>query len=205
MTPIPAIQFTAPSRRAVVLGCASLLALPAAGHAATRSYDNPPLLMTPRHQFVIMYPPLAVPTVRLHRIDGRSVDLSMPRGKVVLLNFWASWCPQCRKELPLLDRLQIEMAGSPFQVIAIATDKQGLRTVVPFVKQLGLEHIAVYLDPQARLWHPDDQPDSAAGLPLHGIPVSYVIDREGYAVGSIEGAVDWSSQEARNFLGYYLQ
>ncbi len=78
-----------------------------------------------RHQFTLLRPVRTVPPVSLMRVNGSAIDFASLRGKVVLVNFWATWCPACRSELPALERLQIAMGGAGFEVVAISVDRDG--------------------------------------------------------------------------------
>ena len=197
------------ARRAVlggVLGAVAAAAVPSL-HAFTLSElafsEGPPLFATARHQFTILQPARMVPPVPITRLDGSTTTFDSFRGKVVLVNFWATWCPACRTELPLLDRLQQSAGGKDLQVIAISLDRGGSATVAPFVRDLKLRHLGIYLDPEGRIARAGDDDNAAIPFARFGMPISYVIDPAGRMAGYLAGEADWMSDAARNLLGYY--
>lgn len=193
------------SRRAVVhrLGCAIVMA----GQSAEASppFDGPPPFETSRQQFRIIHPVRHVPDIRLSRIDGTSTGFADFRGKVVLLNFWATWCPPCRAELPILDRLQKEMRGSDLKVVAVSVDRGDRRQVERFVQNLNIRHLSIYLDAEGRIAHSSADGNRDAPFALYGMPITYVIGRSGSIGGYLMGEADWSSEAAKNLLGYYFR
>jgi thiol-disulfide isomerase/thioredoxin len=127
---------------------------------------------------------------------GDLLDLGRYRGKVVLLNFWATWCTPCVRELPALDRLQSILGRRDFEVVALSIDDGGIEVPASFAKRLELSNLNVYLDFTGT---------TAEVFPLYGLPISCLIDREGIMVGYIVGAVDWDSPEAVKFLTYLME
>ncbi len=187
--------------QAAAAGCAASMA----GRACAS--DDPPFFETARHQFTILEPRKAPPPVAFQHLDGKPASLADYHGKVVLLNFWASWCPQCRTELPVLDRLQASLDPARYQVLAVSTDRQGKSAVAPYLKTFDLRHLALGLDPEGVLGRPMPSgggPDPhAAPFTIYGMPMSYLIDPEGRTCGYMIGAADWDSREARALLNYY--
>ncbi|MHB1220366.1 MAG: TlpA disulfide reductase family protein [Alphaproteobacteria bacterium] len=137
--------------------------------------------------------------------EGDTVSLRRFQGKVVLLNFWATWCAPCRREMPALDRLEADMGGDKFEVVAVSIDRAGLLAVRPFYKALGVANLAIYLDPEQRLGYFEAENPRSAAFALYGLPISYVLDDRGYVLGYLAGPADWDSKEARNFLQYFIQ
>jgi thiol-disulfide isomerase/thioredoxin len=193
------------TRRAVLTGVpvaiatALVLSFPASALSA-----GPPAFGTARHQFTILQPARMVPPVAITRLDGSAANFASFLGKVVLVNFWATWCPACRTELPLLDRLQETVGRKDLEVLAVSVDRGGRPTIAPFLRQLNIRHLNVCLDPGARLARGDDGDSSATAFPLYGMPISYIVSPAGRIEGYMTGEADWSSEEARNLLGYYL-
>ena len=133
------------------------------------------------------------PLPEAHFVDagGDAVSLSRFRGKVVLLNFWATWCGPCKREMPDLDRLQAELGGSDFQVVALSSDRGGPAVVQPFYDDVGVQHLAVYNDRRAKV-----QRDFG----VRGLPTTVLIDRQGRELGRLVGPAHWGSPEALALL-----
>ena len=102
--------------------------------------------------------------------EGRPKSLSDWRGKVVLLNIWATWCVPCREEMPTLDRLEAELGGKDFQVVAVNIDRGGGDKPKAFLAETGATHLALYTDPSGKLF---------ASIKAVGMPTTLLIDREG--------------------------
>ena len=190
------------TRRAVLNGMlgATVLSTASSVRAAARS-DGPPPFGSARYQFTLLRPTPSVPAVPLTRLDGPVVNLASFRGKVVLVNFWATWCPACRTELPILDRLQGMAGRKDLQVLAISLDRGGRAAVAPFVRDLRLRHLDICLDPESRTVSDDDR--SATPFRPYGMPITYLVDPAGEVKGYLAGEADWTSDAALDLLGYY--
>lgn len=127
-----------------------------------------------------------VPDIRFQGADGKPYTLSNFRGKVVLLNVWATWCAPCRKEMPALDRLQQTLGGPDFQVVALSIDSGGATVVRQFYDEIGIRALAVYVDPSM---------EASAKLRAVGIPTTLLIDREGRERWRKAGPAEWDSPE----------
>lgn len=112
---------------------------------------------------------------------GRPARFSDYRGKVVLLNIWATYCIPCRTEMPAIERLSHRLAGTDFHVLAVSVDVVDSTAVDAFVRQFGLTF---------DVWH--DQPGLTQRLyQTTGVPETFVIDRHGVIVKKAIGAMDW--------------
>jgi thiol-disulfide isomerase/thioredoxin len=121
--------------------------------------------------------PQQAPPLRLKSIQGRALSLSSYKGKVVLLNFWATWCPPCRAEMPDLVRIQREYGARGLQVIGVTYPPQTLVEVRRFVRQLKVNYpVALGTEETKVLFDKSET-----------LPVTIVIDREGKIVERIEG------------------
>ena len=167
--------------------------------AATRSLaaSNPPPFSSMRHQFTFLEPITIMSPSRLVRLDGTATNLPAFRGRVVLLNFWATWCPACRDELPELDRLQALMAGTDLRIAAVSIDRQP-RVIEPFLRRLNIKHLTIYIDPNGEVARPSG--DSGGPFALYGMLISYVIDRSGRTKGYMPGEAAWTSDAGRSLL-----
>ena len=97
--------------------------------------------------------PHALPEVRFQDDQGRDLTLGDFRGRVVVLNVWATWCVPCRKEMPTLDRLQARLGGKDFLVVALSLDRKGVEAVRGFYQEVGVENLAIYVDPSGKGSH----------------------------------------------------
>jgi len=130
--------------------------------------------------------PKAVPDLRFVDGAGRAYSLADFRGKVVLLNVWATWCEPCREEMPTLDRLQARLGGDRFQVVALSVDQQGAAIARKFYEEFAIKALALYIDPTAK---------AAFVLDAPGLPVSLLVDRQGREIGRHLGALKWDAPE----------
>ena len=122
---------------------------------------------------------------------GAMKDLSNWKGRVVLLNLWATWCAPCRKEMPELAQLQ-KLLGSPdFEVVAISEDLKGAEASAAFLKEAGADNLALYTDKKAT---------ALAAIQSVGLPTTVLIDRNGKEVGRLLGPADWASKEAQELV-----
>jgi thiol-disulfide isomerase/thioredoxin len=115
------------------------------------------------------------------------VSLADFRGKVVLLNIWATWCVPCREEMPALDKLETKLGGKEFAVVAVNIDKGGPEKAASFLKETGATNLALYTDPSGKLF---------SVLKAVGMPTTLLIDREGREIARLVGPADWASPEA---------
>ena len=192
-----------PSRRRIVLtGLTGALASMASHTVASRSAADPPTFRSGRYQFTTIRPQRELPSIRLFRLEGGTVDLSSLRGKPVLLNFWASWCAACRTELPILNRQYERAWRGSLHVLAVSEDRGSRSTVDQFVKVLQLRALPIYLDPNGYVATSDSENRRNAPFALYGMPITYFISSSGLIVGYLPGAADWSSAEANDFIEY---
>ncbi|MGZ5861874.1 MAG: TlpA family protein disulfide reductase [Methyloceanibacter sp.] len=137
--------------------------------------------------FLVRSKPQELPEISVAQADGATKPFSDWRGKVVLLNIWATWCHPCREEMPTLDKLEAALGGSDFEVVAVNIDKGGTEKVKTFLQETGVNHLAVYTDPSSKLF---------SALKAVGMPTTLLINREGYEIGRLVGPADWDSPEA---------
>ncbi|HEX9811815.1 MAG TPA: TlpA disulfide reductase family protein [Burkholderiales bacterium] len=130
--------------------------------------------------------PRTLPAVVFADENGREVTLEQFRGRVVLLNVWATWCVPCRKEMPTLDRLQAKLGGPDFEVVALSIDQDGIAAVRKFYQEVGIKHLRIYNDPTA---------DATARLNILGIPATLLVDRAGREVGRALGPAEWDAPD----------
>jgi peroxiredoxin len=128
-------------------------------------------------------------------LHGRAVSLSDYQGKVVLLNFWATWCGPCRIEMPAMEALYRSMQVKGLEILAVSVDQEGVAVTRPFQEAMGLSFPILH-----------DQ-DYQVGLTYGArtLPMTFAIDRKGVIRQLIFGARDWNSPEARRGITEVLQ
>lgn len=192
-----------PSRRDVVLsgliGVATSLAMPA---IAAQPAEDPPAFESGRYQFTVIRPQRELPSIRLFRLEGGTTDLSSLRGKPILLNFWASWCAACRRELPILERQYRSAWQGNLHVAAVSVDRDNRDKVERFIKRLELRALPIYLDPNRYVAYSDSGNSRDAPFALYGMPITYLISGSGKIVGYMPGAADWSAAAANDLIEY---
>ncbi len=156
----------------------------------------PPLLGAFGDNFTLFDPPVPAPPEAFAALDGAPVRLADFKGRVVVLNFWATWCAPCVREMPSLDRLQAALEDRDLAVLAVSIDRGGAKVIRPFAKRLGLERLGLYHDPKGALF-------KAFGVT--GLPTTFLIDRRGQIVGAYPGAAEWDEPEARALIEHYLR
>ncbi|GFO56595.1 thioredoxin [Geomonas sp. Red276] len=125
------------------------------------------------------------PDFTLKDLSGREVKLSSLRGKVVLVNFWATWCPPCREEIPSMVQLNKTMQGKPFQMLCCSIDEGGKDAVETFFKKSGLT-LPALLDTDGKV---------AKRYGTTGVPETFVVDTKGVILKKVVGAMDWNSPQ----------
>lgn len=135
------------------------------------------------------------PRPRLERAfenrNGASKEVADWEGKVVVLNFWATWCPPCRKEMPSLDRLQGAMGSDGFEVLALSMDRASVSKIDDFFMSIDVDHLEVYREPSLRI-------GTEAGV--LGMPITLVLDREGREIARLQGEAEWDGPNAQALL-----
>lgn len=145
--------------------------------------------------FRLLRNPRPVPGIAFTDGEGRPVRLNDFRGKVVLLNFWATWCAPCRREMPALDKLQAALGGDNFQVVALSVDRFGQKLVPPYYRAIGLEHLGIYLNPKGEVQR---------AMGVIGLPTTILIDSRGREVGRLAGPAEWMAPEAQALIRHFI-
>lgn len=127
---------------------------------------------------------------------GRRVTLADLRGKVVVLNFWATWCAPCIREMPALDRLAARLKGPGFSLIALNEDREGAAKAAPFLARLGLKNLAPYVDDRGRVQR---------ALGVASLPTTIIIDGRGREVGRLVGPAEWDAPEAVALVRFFIE
>ena len=146
--------------------------------------------------FDLLDPPRPLPELRFVDGEGRPLTLADFRGKVILLNIWATWCIPCLREMPTLDRLEAKLGGPDFQVVVLSIDTAGVAVVKKFYKALKLKALGIYVDKTTR---------ARVALGIAGIPTTLLIDRRGREIGRYAGPAEWDDTPAIEFIRRYLK
>ena len=128
-------------------------------------------------------------------LDGEKVSLSDYRGKVVLVNIWATWCPPCVEEMPSMEKLYRKFKGQNFEILAVSIDEPGLEAVAPFMKKSNLTFPALI----------DSEGTIKAVYGVTGIPESFIVDKQGILIKKIVGPVDWASPAVFRFFSEEIE
>ncbi|HOO47099.1 MAG TPA: TlpA disulfide reductase family protein [Deltaproteobacteria bacterium] len=131
-------------------------------------------------------PPQVLPKFRFVDRAGEEHTLADFRGKMLLVNIWATWCPPCREEMPSLDRLQSQIGSDDFYVLTISTDLNGISTVQDFFWLNGITSLEAYADFNG---------ETENALKVPGLPTTLLIDKKGDAIGVMVGPTEWDSEE----------
>ena len=135
--------------------------------------------------------PLRLPDLTFEDADGKPRKLSDWRGRIVLVNLWATWCVPCRKEMPALESLQTRLGGPNFEVVAINIDTRDPEKPRNFLKEANLTRLGYFTDPKAKVFQ-----DLKAISRALGMPTSVLVDGEGCEIATLAGPAEWSSDDA---------
>lgn len=159
----------------------------------TASAANLPALS---HRLTEQATKMPAPALMLKDIEGQSHELSALKGKVVLVNFWATWCPPCRREMPSLDRLARKLSDKNFVVLAVDIGEDA-DTVQSFLSQLDSHpSFPILLDTRGRTmqtWN------------IAGLPMTYLIDRKGRIAYSAAGGREFDHPEIEQIVRTLLK
>jgi thiol-disulfide isomerase/thioredoxin len=122
--------------------------------------------------------------------DGQPETLDAFKGRVVLLNLWATWCVPCRQEMPALDRLEAKLGGKDFHVVAVNIDTTRLERPKAFLNEVGVKALPYYSDAKADVFYRLKQAGKVVGL-----PTTILIDRNGCEIGTLAGPALWDSPD----------
>ncbi len=123
--------------------------------------------------------------------DAKPVTLDAFRGRVTLVNLWATWCVPCREEMPTLDRLQGLLGSKDFEVVAINVDTARLERAKDFLKDISVSKLAFYSDPKADVFYRLRTAGKVVGL-----PTTFLVGRDGCEIAAMAGPADWASEDA---------
>ena len=166
-----------------------------AGVLPAAAQDGRPPLSGAMAKFELQAAPAPAPALAFKDKDDADASLDRFKGKVVLVNFWATWCVPCIKEMPSLDRLAEKIGGERFAVVALSLDGPSRPKVEPFVRSRNLTHLQVFFDTQKK---------SYGALNIAVLPTSVLIDAQGREVGRLQGDAEWDSPEAEALVRHVM-
>lgn len=123
--------------------------------------------------------------------DGRTIDMGNWKGRVALVNLWATWCGPCRAEMPHLAKLQELYGGDQFEVVALSVDLKGAEASAAFLKEIKADNLALYVDKTTK---------AMRKLGAIGLPLTVLVDRQGREIGRLLGPADWTAEEAKRLI-----
>jgi thiol-disulfide isomerase/thioredoxin len=165
--------------------CAAVIAASVRGAAAQEPPKN----------FVFADKPAPVAEITFDDAEAHAHSLADFKGKILLLNVWATWCVPCRKEMPALDRLQASLGGLDFQIVPVSIDRGGLDAVRKFYNEIGIHNLAMYIDSSGQVLRQ---------VRALGLPTTVLIDRNGQEIGRAIGPADWDAPEIAEFLRPFI-
>jgi len=139
--------------------------------------------------------PSALPAAVFTEQNGKKRALADFGGRIVLMNFWATWCGPCVREMPSLERLHRKLGSKNFIVIALSQDRKGWEKITPFRKDLGLAALPLFHDVGSKMMF---------GARVRGLPTTILIGRDGRELGRLTGHAEWDSDEAVALLRHYI-
>ena len=140
--------------------------------------------------------PSPAPGISFSDLSGNTLGLEDFRGQVVLVNYWATWCAPCLRELPSLERMEAAVNDPEFRLLAISIDREGAEKVAPFLDENGFGALPAYLDPSG---------ESAVALGVVGMPTTILFDRQGREIGRYTGAAEWDEPEAVALIRFFIE
>ena len=128
--------------------------------------------------------------------DGSNLTLAAFEGSYVVLNFWATWCAPCRKEIPHLSELENEFRGKGLQVVTIATGTNQQPAMERFFQEIGVDNLPLHTDANSAL---------ARDMGVVGLPVTLIIDPQGQEIARLIGYADWAGDSAKSIVTALLE
>ncbi len=145
----------------------------------------------PLAALLVQDPRKDIPAFTFKDAAGTDKTLADFKGRVVLLNLWATWCAPCRKEMPDLARLQKEIGGPGFEVVALSLDRKGAEASSAFLKETGADNLALYTDVESK---------ALSAVNALGLPATLLIDKDGKEAARLLGPAAWASEESKAII-----
>ncbi|MEM6618879.1 MAG: TlpA disulfide reductase family protein [Pseudomonadota bacterium] len=129
-------------------------------------------------------------------VDDAPMDMGNYTGKVVILNFWATWCAPCRKEMPALNALQEKFGGDDFAVVTVATGRNPVPAMRRFFEETDIRELPLHRDPRQAF---------ARSYSVFGLPTTIVLDPGGHEIARLRGDAEWFSEEAQALVAHLIE
>ena len=142
---------------------------------------------------VIYEKPKAIDELKFKDLNLQEVDLTNKKGNIMILNFWATWCAPCRREMPSLEKLTFEFPE--IKIYAINMEKPNKLKAQDFFKFIGVLSLDIYFDPELKL---------VKQFKMRGLPTSILIDKNGKEFGRIVGEIDFTDENFIKLLKKYI-
>lgn len=159
------------------------------GRSSVETENTDPVKALEELGFHVFPEPVQLPSFTLPGLNGGSISSDDFAGTVTLLNFWATWCPPCRREMPAIERLQQSMKGYNFRIVAVSVSEKK-QTVQPFIESAGYS-FPIYLDERGAV---------GTALANQGIPTTYILDSTGMVIAGIVGAYEFDNEKVIQVL-----
>ena len=127
-------------------------------------------------------------------INQKDVNLDAFKGKLIILNFWATWCAPCKEEMPSLDNLQLNTKLNNLKIFPINIGQEDMLKSKFFFKELNIKNLDIYIDAPITL---------AKKFSLRGVPTTILLNKEGKEFARIVGSIDFNNEDFINWLKFY--
>lgn len=135
--------------------------------------------------------PIKLAAIEFQDHHGKKINNDIFKGKISVVNLWATWCPPCVRELPQFDNLAAQLKGSNISIFAISQDKAGTKIVPPYFKKINIKNLEIYVDHQSTLM-------KIFRTPV--LPTTIIIDKNGMEIARLVGEIKWDSKEVISYL-----
>ena len=135
------------------------------------------------------------PAVGFFGPQGQPMMLADLKGRTLLVNLWATWCAPCRHEMPAVDKLQAELGGADFEVVALNVDTRNLEKPKSWLRENGIERLGYYADPEGKALQTLQRSGHVVGL-----PTTLLLGPNGCELAVLKGPADWASDDAKTLI-----
>jgi thiol-disulfide isomerase/thioredoxin len=185
-----------PAAVSVVTTAQAQTPAPAPAAALPTGAGSNPLSQGEMATFVFRKTPEPLPAISFVDATGTARTEADLKGRVVLLNLWATWCVPCLKEMPGLDRLQKDLGSDKFEVVALSVDRAGPDAAKKFLDKIKVSNLKLYADSSAK---------AAISLKAVGMPTTLLLNTKGEEIGRLIGPAEWDSADAKRLIQAALQ